>query len=182
MSVCNDYSLYLWWLRWSRICLQCRGPGFDPWLGKIPWRRELLPTPVFSPGEFHGQRSLAGYTPWGCRVGHNWVTNTFTFPSVYIFNITKILTVPEACTIIILVSHSWKFCWVNAGKGNSVVVLFSSDHFLHLLEDKQVSQRVVLLIIPINPSGEFFSDKVLELSASPDEKFSNQFSLQTNRF
>ena len=63
-----------------------------------------------------------------------------------------------------------------------MVVLFSSDHFLHLLEDKQVSQRVVLLIIPINPSGEFFSDKVLELSASPDEKFSNQFSLQTNRF
>lgn len=64
----------------------------------------------------------------------------------------------------------------------SVVVLFSSDHFLHLLEDKQVSQRVVLLIIPINPSGEFFSDKVLERSASPDEMFSNQFSLQTNHF
>ena len=33
---------------------QCRRPGFDPWLGKIPWRRERLPTPVFWPGEFHG--------------------------------------------------------------------------------------------------------------------------------
>ena len=34
------------------------------WVGKIPWRRECLPTPVFWPGEFHGQRSLAGYSPW----------------------------------------------------------------------------------------------------------------------
>ena len=32
---------------------------------KIPWRRECLPTPVFLPGEFHGQRTLAGYSPWG---------------------------------------------------------------------------------------------------------------------
>ena len=38
-----------------------------PGLGKIPWRREWLPTPVFLPGEFHGQRSLAGYVPWGCK-------------------------------------------------------------------------------------------------------------------
>ena len=36
------------------ICLQCRRPGFNPWLGKIPWRREQLPTLVFWPGEFHG--------------------------------------------------------------------------------------------------------------------------------
>ena len=33
---------------------------------KIPWRREWLPTPAFFPGEFHGQRSLADYSPWGC--------------------------------------------------------------------------------------------------------------------
>ena len=38
---------------------------FDPWVGKIPWRREWQPTPVFLPGESHGQRSLAGYSPWG---------------------------------------------------------------------------------------------------------------------
>ena len=35
-------------------------PGFDPWIRKIPWRRERLPTPVFLPGEPHGQRSLVG--------------------------------------------------------------------------------------------------------------------------
>ena len=38
---------------------------FDPWVGKMPWRKAWEPTPVFLPGEFHGQRSLAGYTPWG---------------------------------------------------------------------------------------------------------------------
>ena len=40
-------------------------PRFDPWVGKIPWRREWLPTPVFLPGESHAQRSLVGYSPWG---------------------------------------------------------------------------------------------------------------------
>ena len=40
---------------------------FDPWVGKILWRREWLLTPVFLPGEFHGQRSLAGYSPLVCK-------------------------------------------------------------------------------------------------------------------
>ena len=40
-------------------------PGFSPWIGRIPWRRTWQPTPVFLPGEFHGQRSLVGYSPWG---------------------------------------------------------------------------------------------------------------------
>ena len=35
-----------------------------PWIWKIPWRREWLPTPVFLLGEFHGQRRLVGYGPW----------------------------------------------------------------------------------------------------------------------
>ena len=39
-------------------------PGFDSWVKKTPWRREWQPTPVFLPGKFHGQRSLAGYSPW----------------------------------------------------------------------------------------------------------------------
>ena len=47
------------------MCLQCGRPGFDPWVGKIPWRRQWLPTPVSLPGEFQGLRSLVGYSPWG---------------------------------------------------------------------------------------------------------------------
>ena len=42
-----------------------RGCIFHPWVKKIPWRREWQPTPVFLPGESHGQRSLAGCSPWG---------------------------------------------------------------------------------------------------------------------
>ena len=38
---------------------------FDPWVGKILWRRKWQTTPVFLPGKFHGQSSLAGYSPWG---------------------------------------------------------------------------------------------------------------------
>ena len=40
-------------------------PGFDFWVGKIPWRRAQQPTPVFFLGEPHGERSLAGCSPWG---------------------------------------------------------------------------------------------------------------------
>ena len=40
---------------------------FDPWVGKILWRRAWQPTSVLFPGEFHGQRSLVGYNPWGCK-------------------------------------------------------------------------------------------------------------------
>ena len=39
--------------------------GFDSWVGKILWSRKWQPVPVFLPGKFHGQRSLAGYSPWG---------------------------------------------------------------------------------------------------------------------
>ena len=45
--------------------LQCRRSGFDPWVRKIPWRRERLSTPVLVPGVVRGQKSLAGYIPWG---------------------------------------------------------------------------------------------------------------------
>ena len=38
--------------------------GFDPLVWKIPWKRAWQPTPLFLPGESHGQRILAGYSPW----------------------------------------------------------------------------------------------------------------------
>ena len=44
-----------------------RDEGLIPGLGRFPWRRTWQPTPVFLPGEFHGQRSLVGYSPWGCK-------------------------------------------------------------------------------------------------------------------
>ena len=68
---------------WSGLLCQCSGHkrcwfnllwdhcsfllGFDPWVGKIPWRRKWQPTSIFLPGKSHGQRSLADYSPWGCK-------------------------------------------------------------------------------------------------------------------
>ena len=45
------------------LACQCKRHGFNPWVGKIPWRRAWQPTPVLLPGESHGPRSLAGYSP-----------------------------------------------------------------------------------------------------------------------
>ena len=42
-------------------CRRHKTYGFDPWMGKIPWRSKQQPTPIFLPGEFHGQKSLLGY-------------------------------------------------------------------------------------------------------------------------
>ena len=42
-------------------------PVFDPWVGKIPWRREQLLTPIFWLGELHGQRRLEDCSPWACK-------------------------------------------------------------------------------------------------------------------
>jgi len=44
-------------------CRRCKRHGFDPWVGKIPWRRAWQSIPVFLPGESYEQRSLAGYSP-----------------------------------------------------------------------------------------------------------------------
>ena len=60
------------WLRGKEPAGQCRRPGFHPWVGKVPWRRKWQPTPVVSPEKSHGQRSLAGYSPWSHRVRHDW--------------------------------------------------------------------------------------------------------------
>ena len=53
---------------------QCRRPRFDPWVRKIPWRRKWQPISVFLPGKSHGQRSLVGYSLWGCS-SCTWLSN-----------------------------------------------------------------------------------------------------------
>ena len=67
--------------------------GINPWVGKIPWRREWLPTPVFLPRESHGQGSLAGYSPWSCKESYmtEWLS-LFTY-------IYSILTIFKWCTL-----------------------------------------------------------------------------------
>ena len=75
----------------GRICLQCKRPGFNPWVRKLLWRREWKPTPVLLPGEYHGQRSLEGYNARGCRESDITEGQTFSFFSFAIRKIFIIL-------------------------------------------------------------------------------------------
>ena len=66
-----------WWLSGKESPCKGRRCEFDPWVRKISWRRKWQPTPVFLLGEFHEQRSLAGYSPQGCRrVRHDLASET----------------------------------------------------------------------------------------------------------
>ena len=56
-----------WGLSDKESACQCRRRGFSAWVRKIPWRRAWQPALVLLPGKSHGQRSLAGYSPRGCR-------------------------------------------------------------------------------------------------------------------
>ena len=63
--------------------LQCGRPGFDPWVRKIPWRRKRLLIPGLLPRKFHGQRTLEGYSPWGCKSWTQLSNYTITTHMIY---------------------------------------------------------------------------------------------------
>ena len=63
-------------------CRRCRRHGFNPWVGKIPWRRKWHPAPIFLPGKFHGQRSLVDYSPWAHQ---EWNTTEYTCMQAHIY-------------------------------------------------------------------------------------------------
>ena len=70
ISIYEKYSGLPSWLTGKESACQCRSHrrcGLDPWVRKIPRRRKWQPTPTFLLGESQGQRSLAGYSPWGCN-------------------------------------------------------------------------------------------------------------------
>ena len=64
-SRCNGHKGLLWWLSVKESACQYRSCEFNPWAGKIPWKRKWQPIPVFLPENSHGQKSLEGYSPWG---------------------------------------------------------------------------------------------------------------------
>ena len=65
-SMC-EFGWTWWWPRWEKLWLQCRKPEFDPWVRKIPWRREWLPTPVFLSGKFHEQKNFGRLQSVSCK-------------------------------------------------------------------------------------------------------------------
>ena len=75
-------------------------PRFDPWAGKIPWRRKRQPTPVFLPEESHGRRSLVGYSPRGHKESDTteWLHFHFLF---ILYHCVSFLTVPCSAWILV---------------------------------------------------------------------------------
>ena len=71
----------------ASVCLQCGRPGFDPWVGKIPWRRKWQPTPVLLPGKFHGLRGSSEpcrlQSMGSQRIRHDWATSLLDSRSLF---------------------------------------------------------------------------------------------------
>ena len=86
-----------WGLSGKESACQARDTSLIPGLERSPGRRKWQPTPVFLPWKSHGQRSLAGYSPWGCkRVGHDLTNSTTTTTRIYISVCIYLgMTVPE---------------------------------------------------------------------------------------
>ena len=65
----------------------------QPWVGKIPWRRKWQSTPILLLGKSHGQRSLVGYSPWGCKESDTTERLHFTLECIYGYGYTVHCTV-----------------------------------------------------------------------------------------
>ena len=84
----SQFFHFIFWHNWASLVAQTvkslpatQETGFNAWVGKMPWRREWLPTSVFLPGEFHGERSLLGYSPQCCKELNtsDWLTLSLYF-------------------------------------------------------------------------------------------------------
>ena len=85
---------------------QCRRREFDLWVRKIPWRRKQQPTPVFLPGRFQGQRSLASYSPWGHRE-----SDTTERPHVHMLLLAKLRTLWVSPVFPLMFFLLWDTTW-----------------------------------------------------------------------
>ena len=95
-----------WWLSGKESACQCKRPGFDPWVRKIPWRRKWQSTPVFLTRKSHGQRNLVGYSPWGSK-------------SLIQLNVEKTLEGPLDCKETQPVHYKGDQSWVFFGRNDA---------------------------------------------------------------
>ena len=101
---------------------------FDPWVGKIPWRRAWQPTPVYLPGESHGQRSLAGWSMGRQRVRHNCRTLAHMSVSVYVH--PEVRNCPKNVIYIYTHTHRNVFSHLKQAKDydNTITVIRGFPH------------------------------------------------------
>ena len=91
-------------------------PRFDPWVGKIPWRRKWQLTPVFLPGEFHGQKGLAGYSPWGRKESDTTTKQTVS-------TIVLVSGIQRSDSVFLQIIHHLKFLQDNGYNSQCIFLL-----------------------------------------------------------
>ena len=121
------------WCRGKESACQCRRHkrhGFDPWVGKILCRRRWQLAPVVLPGESHGQRSLAGYSPWGHKeLGMTEHTCTHAH-------------LEQGWVVKGLVCHSWEFALSLAGSGSHWKEVKQGMDFIRFVLYKKINMAV----------------------------------------
>ena len=127
-------------------CRSHRRLEFKPWVGKIPWRRKWQSTPVFLPGESHGQRSLVGYSPWGCKesdtIEH---THTHTHTHIWIwYNCGNWLKSPREVAAFASGPGSWSQQGSWLGRGNGCKVRKNTHPFSMRSSKKRLESMSVL--------------------------------------
>ena len=141
--------------------LQYGRPGFNPWIGKIPWRREWLRTPVFWPEEFHRQRSLAGYSPWGHKQSDT--TERFSLCATYY---SRSYEVHIQFSSVQLLSHVRLFAtpWIAACQASLSITNSQNSLRLTSIESVRPSSHLILgrpllFLPPIPPSIRVFCNE-----------------------
>ena len=86
---------------------KCRRPGFTPWVGKICWRREWLPSPVFWPGEFHGQRNWQA-TVHGVTKSQTWLSHSLSFSLFLSLSLSHTHTHTHVHIVVIASAEQWR--------------------------------------------------------------------------
>ena len=143
------------------------------WVGTIPRRREWLPTLVFLPGEFHGQRSLVGYSPWGHKV------SDMTEQLILSLQLPKEKSFKSVNLLLLLLSHfsHVRLCatrpWDSPGRNTGVGCHFLLQ-FIKVKSESEVAQSCLTLLDPMDcsPPGSsvhgIFQARVLEWGVTAD--------------
>ena len=124
-----QYSWASLWFSWWRMCLQCGRPGFSPWVGKIPWRRQRLPTLVFWPGEFPGYL-------WGCKEldTTEQLSLHFTWPCLSFLD-----SLWDNFIILKMREYYLPHIIISRIKWNNVATMFSLAHNKHFVHGSYLS-------------------------------------------
>ena len=136
---------------------KCKRRGFDPWVGKIPWRGKWQPSAVFLPGKFHAQRNLVGYRPWVTK-SQMWLnthahicciaSNNLKLSSVQLLIRVRLFATPwiTACQASLSIINSQ-----GPSKPMSIELVMPSNHLILC--------RPLLLLPSIFPSIRVFSNE-----------------------